>query len=126
RVANVEGIIENMKQKMETLVSGSKKTISESINVAGTCRDSLETIFTSVTQVDSIADSVLSASQEQANGIKEISEVIIQMDDATQKTSKVAGEAANFSVELTEQSNNIRNLVGTLNGLINGSNNPIR
>lgn len=120
-ISNVEGIIDDMKKRMETLVTDSKKTVTESINVAGTCRDSLETIFNSVTKVDSIADSVLSASQEQANGIKEISEVIIQMDDATQKTSKVAGEAAGFSRDLTDQSDSLRELVSVLDGLINGS-----
>src|SRR5690606_18738445 len=77
--------------------------------------------YGSVTKLDSIADSILSASQEQSNGIKEISEVIIQMDDATQKTSKVAGEAAGYSRELTNQSDNIRTLVTVLDGIINGS-----
>lgn len=120
-ISNVEGIIEDMKKRMESLVSESKKTVTDSISVAGTCRDSLETIFGSVSKLDTIADSVLSASQEQANGIKEISEVIIQMDDATQKTSKVAGEAAGFSRELTDQSDSLRDLVSVLDGLINGS-----
>ena len=125
-ITNVEDIIEDMKKRMETLVSDSKSTVSESIQVAGVCRDSLETIFGSVTQLDSIADSILSASQEQANGIKEISEVIIQMDDSTQKTSKVAGEAASYSRELTNQSVNIRSLVTVLDGLINGSDETVK
>lgn len=125
-ITNVEDIIEDMKKRMETLVNDSKSTVSESIQVAGVCRDSLETIFGSVTQLDSIADSILSASQEQANGIKEISEVIIQMDDSTQKTSKVAGEAASYSRELTNQSVNIRSLVTLLDGLINGSDEVVK
>lgn len=120
-VTNVEAIIEDMKKRMESLVKESKTTVTESIDVAGTCRDSLETIFSSVSNLDTIADSVLSASKEQANGIKEISDVIIQMDDSTQKTSKVAGEASAFSRELTTQADSIQGLVEVLNGLINGS-----
>lgn len=120
-ISNVDSIIDDMKKRMENLVKDSKETVGESIKVAGTCRDSLETIFSSVSRLDTIADSILSASQEQANGIKEISEVIIQMDDSTQKTSKVAGEAATYSRELTNQSDTVRNLVTTLDSLINGS-----
>ena len=67
-----------------------------------------------------LVDEVDASSQEQAQGIEQISKAIAQMDQVTQSTAANAEESASASEELNAQSQTLLSVVDRLQAMVGG------
>nr|WP_315395000.1 methyl-accepting chemotaxis protein [uncultured Duganella sp.] len=69
-------------------------------------------VVASVKRVTDIMSEIMSASQEQSNGIEQINTAVTQMDDVTQQNAALVEEAAAAAQAMQEQVNSLNEVVG--------------
>ena len=94
-----------------TLIEGSMKNVEVGSQLAQKTSGALGDIVVSVNKVTGLIAQISEASNEQANGIRQMSEGINQLDQVTQQNTASAEQAAAISHELSDQ-------VGSLNQLL--------
>jgi methyl-accepting chemotaxis protein len=107
---DTSSLIENAVSKSETgsaIVSGLAK--------------SLESILAATAKSANMISEIASASLEQSQGIKQVSQAVSQMDSVTQSNAATAEESASASEELSAQANLLDEIVDDLFALVNGS-----
>ena len=102
--------------KIEDAVQKSAKGADISAKVA----KSLEEIVGKARQVDEMAGEVASASQEQNQGIAQVSTAVTQMDQVTQSNSASAEESASAAEELAAQAETLKAAVAELLLMVGG------
>jgi methyl-accepting chemotaxis protein len=70
--------------------------------------------------IKQLVDEVMLGSEEQSNGIKQITRAITQMEQVTQTTAANAEESASAAEELNAQAESLRDIVRRLNALVGG------
>lgn len=83
-------------------------------------------ITASVDRVKPIVDAVKSASNEQIQGVLQISQALENIQSITQSTASAAEESAASSVQLQNQAQSMRALVLNLQGMVTADNNLSR
>lgn len=91
------------------------------VNVAERVGESLSEITLQAKKVNELMDEIAAASQEQTQGISQITKAITQMEKVTQMNASNAEESAAASEELAAQAENMREVVELLIKLVNGS-----
>lgn len=81
----------------------------------------LKNIVNSIKKVSDLNNEIASASQQQANGLGQISKAMNQLDQVTQGNAASAEEAAASSEEMSAQAVSLQGMVGELTGLIHGA-----
>nr|WP_318381694.1 methyl-accepting chemotaxis protein [uncultured Enterobacter sp.] len=116
--AVVAGEVRNLAQKsadaakeIKSLIDGTVEKITEGSRYADTASRAMEDIVSSVNKVTSIVAEISSASNEQHQGIREISVAIEQMDQVTQQNAALVEQAAVAAHSMTEQSEHLRDSV---------------
>jgi methyl-accepting chemotaxis protein len=72
-------------------------------------------------KVTEIVGEIASASQEQAQGIKQINKAVAEMDTVVQQNATNAEESASAAEEMNSQANHLKDVVGDLTSLVGGS-----
>jgi len=76
-------------------------------------------------KISKLIDEIAAASQEQAQGISQVSKAVAEMDKVTQKNTANAQESASAAVEMNTQAERlkgfVKDLVAVLNGATNGN-----
>jgi methyl-accepting chemotaxis protein/methyl-accepting chemotaxis protein-1 (serine sensor receptor) len=80
--------------------------------------ESVRSMTESATRVKSLVDEVNLGSQEQARGMEQISRVVLQMEQVTQKTAASAEEGASAGTELNDHANALRELVHEMRTMV--------
>ncbi|HXM45578.1 MAG TPA: methyl-accepting chemotaxis protein [Bryobacteraceae bacterium] len=75
-------------------------------------------ITESAAKVKNPVEEVSSGSIEQARGIQQVAQAIVQMEKVTQSTAASAEQGASASEQLSAQSEAVRGIVGRLTGLV--------
>jgi len=119
-IRKVESIVADTKTKVEQLVASGKEKVQTGTDVAQKCGGVLEEIVTSVTSVTQMVDEISLACKEQAQGIREITKAVGQMDQVTQENASTSEEAASSSEELAAQAESLKGVVGVLIQTIKG------
>ncbi len=116
--AVVAGEVRNLAQKsanaakeIKTLIEGTVEKITDGSRHADTASQAMEEIVSSVTKVTDIVAEISMASNEQHQGIKEISVAIDQMDRVTQQNAALVEQAATAAQSMTEQGEQLRDSV---------------
>lgn len=116
--AVVAGEVRNLAQKsadaakeIKTLIDGTVDKITEGSRYADTASRAMEEIVSSVNKVTTIVADISTASNEQHQGIREISVAIEQMDQVTQQNAALVEQAAVAANSMTEQSVRLRDSV---------------
>lgn len=86
-----------------TLISDSTANAKNGVNVTAQMSETLDRIVTGISQVTELVEKVSSASDDQADGVNKINQVMVQMDDNTQNNAAKAEESASSSEELSAQ-----------------------
>jgi methyl-accepting chemotaxis protein len=73
-------------------------------------------------KIKTLVDEVKTGSHEQARGLEQVSKAIVQMERVTQSTAASAEEGASAAEELTSQSVALKEIVGRLTVMVEGSN----
>jgi len=80
--------------------------------------ESVRSMTENATRVKSLVDEVNLGSQEQARGMEQISRVVLQMEQVTQKTAASAEEGAAAGTELNDHANGLRDLVHEMRTMV--------
>ena len=99
-------------KEIKSLIQDSVKKVdagTELVNRSGT---TLTEIVTSVKRVTDIVTEIAAASREQSTGIDQVNKAVTQMDTVTQRNASQTEEMSATAQTLTEQANQLRDLVG--------------
>ncbi|MFO7830394.1 MAG: methyl-accepting chemotaxis protein, partial [Desulfuromonadaceae bacterium] len=98
-------------RETSSLIQGAMEKAEAGSSMANMTGESLEKIVNGVIKASEIVTEIAHASTEQAEGIKQISVGVEQIDDVTQKNTASAEETAAASAELRNQAANLSALV---------------
>ena len=99
-------------REIKDLIEDSVLKVDEGSRLVNASGQTLEGILTSVKQVSDIIAEITAASQEQAEGIRQVNKAIAQMDEMTQQNAALVEQAAASSESLGEQARSLNELVG--------------
>jgi methyl-accepting chemotaxis protein len=105
-----------------TLIKDNVSKTENGSRVADSSGVVLKDIVTSVKKVADLNNEISTASQEQANGIEQISKAMNQLDTATQANASASEEVASSSEEMSSQANALSELSHGLQKLVWGQN----
>ena len=110
-VRNLAGRSASAAKEIKELIEDSVTKVEEGSRLVNQSGETLEEIMGSVKKVASIIGDITSASQEQALGIEQINKTIVDMDTTTQQNTAMVEEAAAAAESMSEQSNELSELV---------------
>jgi methyl-accepting chemotaxis protein len=102
------------------LIKESVEKISHGSKIADQSGKVLKNIVISVKKVSALNNEIASASVEQSNGINQISKVMTELDQVTQRNASSAEETAASSHEMSAQASELQGLVDELSVVIDG------
>lgn len=89
--------------------------------VAERVHEALNTITSQAKKVNELMNEIAAASQEQSQGVEQVTKAMIQVETVTQQNAANAEESASASEELNSQAESMRKIVGELSELVNGA-----
>ncbi len=104
------------------MIEESVKNAGNGVEITNKVGKALEQITDSISKTNSLIAEIDGACQEQANGIKQITHAVNDIDRITQINSANAEESASASEELSAQANQLLSVVGNLELIISGDN----
>jgi hypothetical protein len=104
-------------EKIEDSIAKSEAGVDISSKVA----ERLEEIVAKARRVDELVAEIATASREQSQGIDQVNTAVTQMDKVTQSNAAAAEESASASEELNAQARTLKDAVGDLLALVEGS-----
>ncbi|MDD4974143.1 MAG: methyl-accepting chemotaxis protein [Bacteriovorax sp.] len=119
-IKTVEGIVRDSKDKIGKLILNGKEKVETGTRVAHECEEVLNEIVSSVASVSKMVTEIASASQEQAQGVHEITKAVAQLDQVTQQNTANSAESANAAGVLSNQAEMLNSLVQKLAQTIQG------
>ncbi len=124
-IKTVEGIINDTNKQISALVISGKEKVETGNNVAKECQIVLGEIVENISKASEWSVDIARASQEQAQGIQEITSAMNQLDQVTQTNAATSDQAAVASKQLSAQASSLVSTVGLLNQVVYGSNNHL-
>jgi len=103
------------------LIEDSVGRVKQGTQVAENVGKSLAAIVSDVTQVTELINGIAHASEEQAQGVDQVSTAVTQMDQVTQQNASAAEESASASEELAAQAEAVKSMVNEMVALVGGS-----
>lgn len=107
-------------KNIAALIDASVDRIGRSAEQANKSGEVLSEIVNSVKKVSDLNAEIATASQEQSNGIGQISRAMNQLDSVTQQNAAASEESAATAEELSAQSSVLLNNVSSLNVMVLG------
>ncbi|HEY3757375.1 MAG TPA: methyl-accepting chemotaxis protein [Opitutaceae bacterium] len=102
------------------------ETVNRGVGLTANVQASLKGIVQEVKAVDGLVTEVTQASNEQSQGVAEVSSAVQQMDKLTHGNAATAEETASAAEELTGQANALRGMVNSLERLVGVVHGPKR
>lgn len=121
-IKKVEETVQHSTEKVTKLIHNGKLNIDKGNHVAAECREVLNEIVDSVSEVTKRVSEIAVASKEQSLGVQEITKAISQLDQVTQINSNNSTESAKAAEKLSSQACNLRKQVANLVATIEGQN----
>ncbi len=90
------------------------------VAVAERVHEALNTITSQAKKVNELMNEIAAASQEQFQGVEQVTKAMIQVETVTQQNAANAEESASASEELNSQAESMRKIVRELSELVNG------
>ena len=106
---------------ISTLIHESVAAAQESSQIANRSEDSLKNIFSSVTELSGLSESISEACKQQANGIFQIQKAVEDLERGSRANADSASETTESSGTLSTQAQNLNDLVKDLENLMGGS-----
>lgn len=119
-IRQVEKIVSETQGQITGLVSNSKSKIEYGNETAKSCDTALDDILKNAAEVDALINEIAQASTEQANGIREISKAVGQLDIVTQQNTAVSQQSSAAAEQLSAQAVDLNEVVNTLTSIVQG------
>jgi methyl-accepting chemotaxis protein len=100
------------------MIENSINKSEKGVDIAAKVAKFLENIYNQSEQINEIVKEITTASQEQTQGVIQISKAVSQMEQVTQSIASNAEESAPASEQLNAQDENMKQIVGDLNFFI--------
>ena len=120
-VKRVQDIVENTKVRVENLVQKSRDKVQLGKNVTLECREALSQIVDLSNKISSLAVDINAATEEQSKGLEQIGIAVNQLDLSAQHSAKNSQDIAQSATILTDESNQLAQVLSELEYLINGA-----
>ncbi|MFZ5352840.1 MAG: methyl-accepting chemotaxis protein [Bacillota bacterium] len=104
----------------EVIIENNIEMSSKGVEVAGRVGEALKDITAHAKRVNELMDEISAASQEQAQGISQISKAIVQMEKVTQQNAAASEQSASASEQLSAQAETLNDIVDKLLILVEG------
>ncbi len=105
------------------LIEDTVKKINDGTEVVSGTGAAFGETVTRVRKVGDLVNEIAAASTEQAKGVEQINQAIVEMDKVTQQNAANAEESAAASEEMNAQAEQMRSVVRELVGVISGNQN---
>ena len=105
---------------INVLIKENVEKTNEGVYTADASGKSLKEILTSVKKVADLNGEISAASQEQANGIEQISKAMNHLDHAIQSNAASSEEVASSATEMSSQAETLTALVSNMKSFISG------
>lgn len=102
------------------LIEGTIKKVNDGSELVTRTNDEFNAVATSVAKVGGLVAEIATASNEQADGIDQISKSVVEMDKIVQQNAAVAEESAGAAEEMSAQAEQMKAIVIKLVKVING------
>ncbi|NUM87841.1 MAG: methyl-accepting chemotaxis protein [Bdellovibrionales bacterium] len=119
-IQKVESIVTESSQRVERLVATGKEKVEAGSVTARKCGEVLDEIVKNVTNCSHMVSEIATASQEQSQGVTEITKAMNQLDQVTQQNAAASQQAASSAEQLRSQSGNLKQMAAQLNALVEG------
>ena len=119
-IVKVEDIVKRTKIRVENLILLGKEKVQTGTVMAERCNDVLNEIVLNVSNVNSYVSEISIASQEQAQGIREINRAITQLDQVGHQNTSASEQASATAQDLNQQVHSLRSMVDSLNETLLG------
>jgi methyl-accepting chemotaxis protein len=120
-IQKVESIVTETKTNVDSLIADGKLKVEAGTDVARQCSQVLDDIIGNVARVSQMAGEISTASQEQAQGVQEITKAMSQLDQVTQTNAATSEECASAAEELSAQAESLKAAVEQLVATIQGA-----
>ena len=110
-VRNLAARSANAAKETTELIEGSIKKVNAGTEVANNTAEALTEIVSGVSKVTDLIGEIAAASNEQSQGINQVNQGLVQLDQVTQQNTANSEESAAASVELSEQANQLADLL---------------
>lgn len=120
-IKKVESIVDDTKVKVDRLMDLGKNKVEIGKITAEECQRALEVIAKNVVETNQMVDEIAVASNEQAQGVQEITKAMGQLDQVTQQNTSVAQQASEASSSLKTQADELNSIVSELLKTVSGS-----
>jgi methyl-accepting chemotaxis protein len=104
-----------------TLIEGTVKKVKEGSDLVGITEKEFHDLAASVEKSAGLVGEISAASTEQAQGIEQINKAVNEMDKVVQQNAANAEESASASEEMSAQAYQIKDFVGELKTMVDGS-----
>jgi methyl-accepting chemotaxis protein len=116
----VDSTIEKTKKEIIFILDQSRETVKQGSKTAEKCGQSLVEIVGKVQEVNRLVVEIATASNEQSQGMSQISIAMNELDHATHSNSASSVETAQFGLLLKNQSDDLNNAIKDLSKVIYG------
>ncbi|NQZ60504.1 MAG: methyl-accepting chemotaxis protein, partial [Lentisphaeraceae bacterium] len=111
-VRNLAARSANAARETTDLIESSVKKVNDGTKMANKTADALEEIVGSISQVTQLINDITVASVEQAEGILQTNDGLVQIDQVTQQNTANSEESAAAAEELAKQALQLQDMVG--------------
>lgn len=119
-IKKVQSIVEETQRNVESLIKDAKSSVERGVDVSESCGRILDQVVGNVEAVTKLMAEISTASQEQAEGINNITVAMNQLDEVTHSNSTIAQETSGFADSLSEQTTILNNIVEELESEVLG------
>lgn len=98
-------------KEIKALIDDSVGKVDAGARLVDHAGSTMQAIVESIKRVTDIMGEITSASQEQASGIEQVNQAIVQMDDVTQQNASLVEEAAAAARSLQDQAGDLSQVV---------------
>jgi methyl-accepting chemotaxis protein len=102
------------------LIEGTVKKVDQGEKLVTTTNEAFVRVAESASKVGELVGEISAASNEQALGIEQINQAVVEMDKVVQQNAATAEESASSSSEMSEQAEQMKSLVQELATVVDG------
>ena len=100
------------------LIEGTVSRIGEGVNLVSTTGDAFESVRINAEKIGGLLGEIAAASNEQAQGIEQVSSAVSEMSKVTQQNAAISEESASASTEIHSEIVHFRNTIGEVKTLV--------